>query len=153
MKDLPIFSAFDLDCLGSMGWEGRVLEHENQVLVRKRVSPTHGAQARGLSGQGPNSVYQIDLLGATLHVSTLELSENMRGIYFFSVTPDVTPRSVTFASTYWAQHRRLERESRVDHPAERCQDYLSPKRIRLWASGVWSELPVEYTPKGGIPEK
>jgi hypothetical protein len=60
---------------------------------------------------------------------------------------------VTLASTYWAEHRELERERKIDHPAERCVDYLKPKPIRMWASGKWSELAVDYTPKGGIPEK
>ncbi len=106
-----------------------------------------------LVGQGPNSVHHIDLLGTTLHVSTSELSDGMRAIYFFSLTPEISPHSVTLASTYWSEHRRLERERRINHLAEQCPDYLHPKPIRLWASDKWSELPVEYIPKGGIPEK
>jgi hypothetical protein len=106
-----------------------------------------------LVGQGPNSVHHIDLLGTTLLVSTSELSDGMRAIYFFSSTREISPQSATLASTYWSEHRRLEREGRVNHTAEQCQDYLHPKPIRLWASGRWSELPVKYIPKGGIPEK
>jgi hypothetical protein len=102
---------------------------------------------------GPNSVHHIDLLGITLHISTSELSDSMRAIYFFSLTPEISPHSVTLASTYWSEHRRLERERRIKHPAEQCLDYLHPKPIRLWASGKWSELFTEYIPKGGIPEK
>jgi len=92
-------------------------------------------------------------LGPTINVSTFELSDAMRAIYFFSLTPEISPHSVTLASTYWSEHRRLERERRIDHPAEQCPDYLHPKPIRLWASDKWSELPVDYIPKGGIPEK
>jgi hypothetical protein len=106
-----------------------------------------------LVGQRPNSVQHIDLLGQTIDASTSELSDAMRAIYFFSLTPEISPHSVTLASTYWSEHRRLEREGRINHPAEQCQDYLHPKPIRLWASGRWSELPLEYIPKGGIPEK
>jgi hypothetical protein len=105
-------------------------------------------------GQAPNAVHHIELLGSTLQVSTNELSENNRAIYFFSTTPDVAPQSITFASTYWTEHRRLEREGRLKHPAERCSDYVSPRPIRAWTPGEgWSELRVDYIPKGGIPEK
>jgi hypothetical protein len=106
-----------------------------------------------LVGQSPNSVQHIELLGQTVNASTSELSDAMRAIYFFSFVPEISPHSVTLASTYWSEHRRLEREVRINHPAEQCPDYLHPKPIRLWASGRWSELPLEYIPKGGIPEK
>jgi hypothetical protein len=107
-----------------------------------------------LVGQRPNSVDHIDLLGSTLHVSTSELSDALRAIHFFSLTPEISPHSVTLASTYWSEHRRLEHEGRVRHPAEKCSDYLNPKPIRQWTpESGWSEIPVEYIPKGGIPEK
>lgn len=107
-----------------------------------------------LIGQGPNLIHHIDLLGSTLHVSTSELSDAMRAIYFFSITPEIRPQSVTLASTYWTEHRKLEREGRLKHSAEKCDDYLNPKPIRLWTpESGWSEVRVEYIPKGGIPEK
>jgi hypothetical protein len=106
-----------------------------------------------LVGQSPNSVQHIDLLAQTVNASTYELSDAMRAIYFFSLAPEISPHSVTLASTYWSEHRRLEREARINHPAEQCPDYLRPKPVRLWVSGKWSELPLEYIPKGGIPEK
>jgi hypothetical protein len=107
-----------------------------------------------LIGQSPNSVQHIDVLGQTVNASTSELSDAMRAIYFFSITPEISPHSVTLASTYWSEHRKLEREGRVKHPAEKCSDYLNPKPIRQWnPESGWSELPLEYIPKSGIPEK
>jgi hypothetical protein len=107
-----------------------------------------------LLNPGPNSVHSIELLGSTINVSTSELSDAMRAIYFFSSSAEISPHSVTLASTYWSEHRKLEREGRVNHPAEKCSDYLNPKPIRQWtAESGWSEVPVEYIPKGGIPEK
>src|SRR5262245_12475486 len=85
-----------------------------------------------LVGLSPNSVQHIEVLGQTVNSSTSELSDAMRAIYFLSLTPEISPHSVTLASTYWTEHRKLEREGRGEHPAERCSDYYNPKPVRQW---------------------
>jgi hypothetical protein len=59
------------------------------------------------------------------------------------VAADLTVEELTRTEVHWAAHRALEIQGRLDHPVERCPDFLSPPVVQKWThADGWTELRV-----------
>jgi hypothetical protein len=93
-----------------------------------------------------NRVDTIQVLGGRVIVNTretaglLEQTEGaINGIYEF--TPDMEIKTAGFHHQYWALHRRLEIEGKLNHGREACPDRSGPRSIRTWTPEEgWKEI-------------
>ena len=79
----------------------------------------------------------IELTPDRVIVSTIEaeapdngIHGAIAGVYEFSRSLDLI--SAKFNDQYWAMHRTLEEQGRLDHTREQCPDRDGPRHIRLW---------------------
>lgn len=79
-----------------------------------------------------NAAQMVQAVGDRVEVSTIEVSERARRIYFFTAADDPQLVSALSSSTYWREHSRLEREGRIYHRANECPERTSPPAVRLW---------------------
>lgn len=80
----------------------------------------------------------LEVLPDRLVVSTVEMQApddgahgGVTAVYEFSRDLDLLHAS--FSEDYWAMHRLVEQQGKLDHPRERCPDRDGPRPIRLWS--------------------
>jgi hypothetical protein len=78
-----------------------------------------------------------------VEVSTYETSPSNRRLYEFSPEPGFPLLRAHFSADYPHEHRRLEKEGRLDHSLENCPDKQRLSVVRRWTpSGGWRGIPV-----------
>lgn len=65
-------------------------------------------------------------------VSTHEWNEPVGAGARYVLTRDLDVASFEPNDGYWHVHERLRREGRLDHTANKCPDYVAPKRVCVW---------------------
>ncbi len=80
----------------------------------------------------PNFVTEADPVGEAIQVQTLEDKPGTSCLYLLTPHPDWRLLNASFSDGYWEQHRQLEREGRIKHPAEICPGRTWPKSPRIW---------------------
>jgi len=78
-----------------------------------------------------NMVYSVRVTDGGIEISVREVGDpQLRSIYRLSRNLDV--RSVAMSDAYWEIHRRFEREGRLNHPVEQCDEWRKGKEVRAW---------------------
>lgn len=95
----------------------------------------------GARGQPYTFVTQLLVMGPTLKASV----DAEGGAEIVQLTADFTIADVSFSDTFWLNHRELEREGKIRHPAERCPERLQ-QVIRRWMPDTgWQDFKVVPT--------
>ena len=79
---------------------------------------------------------RVELIGDRIVVKTIEADTPANGdgavdaVYEFS--RDLELVSANFGDQYWAMHRALEEQGRLDHTREQCPDRDGPREVEMW---------------------
>ena len=93
------------------------------------LPPTEVADARG---QLHPQVSRLSVTQSGLVVAT---DDHQVGL----ISPELEFEGLEYSDSYWAAHRRLELERRLDHASEDCPQRSAPRHVSLWtASAGWT---------------
>jgi hypothetical protein len=86
-------------------------------------------------------VIGLAIVGSDLKVTL----DGSGGSAIAEVAPDLSLGFV-LSERYWMEHRRLEREGRIDHAAEVCPDRRQAKELRIWTPpNGWARRVIQLT--------
>jgi hypothetical protein len=69
----------------------------------------------------------------------------VEAVYEFS--PDLVLLTARFSEQYWARHRALEAQGRLDHSREWCAERSGPRAIRVWEPALgWRSVSATVSP-------
>lgn len=90
------------------------------------------SEVNRLSGDPYNRVEQIRVSGSQVMVTVFEgtFKVGARTVYGLSRTLDI--ESVGMSDSYWEAHRSFEREGRLNHSVEQCEEYTKGMAVRTW---------------------
>jgi len=95
----------------------------------------------GALGQPYTFVTQVQSMGHSLKASI----DAAGGNQIVQLAADFTIADLSFSDQFWLNHRALEREGKIRHPAERCPQRLQ-QTIRRWMPETgWQEFKVVPT--------
>lgn len=101
-----------------------------------------------LSGDPHNRTEQIQVSGSQVLVSVFEGTYE-RTVYELSRTLDI--ESVGMSDRYWEAHRRLEREGRLTHSVEQCEEYTKGMPVRTWTPSTgWMTVWAKQAQRGAL---
>jgi hypothetical protein len=107
-----------------------------------------------VQGESFHHVASLNVRQAGFEVQTHEVTLRQADFSYISAVyefrPDFQLVAASMGDAYWDLHRTLEKEGKVDHPAERCPDRIQPLRVRTWTSAMgWQQL----TPSPSVAQK